>query len=59
VHIPIIYVIDLFVLSIYASRQCLAPIERKMLYGNKVTMCNQDFDVSIITRRKEEVVPLD
>jgi hypothetical protein len=59
VYIPIIYVIDLFVFSIYAGRQCPAPVERKMLYGNMVKMCTQDFDVSIVTRIKEEVVPLD
>jgi hypothetical protein len=59
VYIPIIYVIDLFVFSIYAGRQCLAPVERKMLYGNMVTMCAQDFNVSIVTHIKEELVPLD
>jgi hypothetical protein len=30
-----------------------------MLYGNMVTMCTQDFIVSIVTRIKEELVPLD
>jgi hypothetical protein len=37
----------------------MAPVERKMLYGNMVRICTLDFDASIVTRRKEEVVPLD
>ena len=51
------YVIDMFLLSIYADRQCQAEI--KMLYGNMVKIFIPDGDATIIVRRKEEVVRLD
>ena len=49
--------IDMFLLSIYADRQCQAEI--KMLYGNMVKIFIPDGDATIIVRRKEEVVRLD
>ena len=47
----------MFLLSIYADRQCQAEI--KMLYGNMVKIFIPDDDATIIVQRKEEVVRLD
>ena len=47
--------IDMFLLSMYADRQCQA----KMLYVNTVKFFIPDGDATIIVRRKEEVVRLD
>ena len=49
--------IGLFVLSIYAGRQCQA--EPKMLYGSMVKIFILDGDAIIVIRRKEMVVALD
>ena len=58
IYVDFIYVIDMFLLSIYADRQCQAEI--KMLYGNmvKIFIPNGD-DATIVIRRNEEVVRLD
>jgi hypothetical protein len=45
-------VIDLFVLSTYAGRQCPAHVERKMLHGNIVKICTPDFDATVVTHTK-------
>jgi hypothetical protein len=42
----------------YAGRQC-PGLERKILYGTMVEICTLDFDATIVTCKKEEVVPLD
>ena len=47
----------MFLLSIYADRQCQAEI--KMLYRNMVKIFIPDGDATIAIRRKEEVVRLD
>ena len=47
----------MFLLSIYADRQCQAEI--KMLYGNMVKIFIPDGDATIVICRKEEVVRLD
>ena len=57
IYVDFIYVIDMFLLFIYADRQCQAEI--KMLYGNMVKIFNPDGDATIVMRRKEEVVWLD
>ena len=49
--------IDIFLLSIYADRQCQAEI--KMLYGNMVKIFIPDGDATIVMQRKEEEVRLD
>ena len=57
IYVDFIYVIDMFLLSIYAGRQCQAEI--KMLYGNMVKIFIPDGDATIVMRKKEEVVRLD
>ena len=57
IYVDFIYVIDMFLLSIYADRQCQAEI--KILYGNMMKIFIPDDDVTIVIRRKEEVVRLD
>ena len=46
--------IDMFLSSIYADRQCQAEI--KILYGNMVKNFTPDGDATIVMRRKEEIV---
>ena len=57
IYVDFIYVIAMFLLSIYADRQCQAEI--KMLYGNIVKIFIPDDDATIVIRRKKEVVRLD
>ena len=57
IYVDFIYVIDMFLLSIYADRQCQSEI--KMLYGNMVKIFISDGDATIDMPRKEEVVRLD
>ena len=57
IYVDFIYVIDMFLLSIYADRQCQAEI--KMLYENMVKIFIPDGDATIVMRRKQEVVRLD
>ena len=57
IYVDFIYVIDMFLLSIYADRQYLAEI--KMLYGNMMKIFIPDGDATIVMRKKEEVVRLD
>jgi hypothetical protein len=57
IYVDFIYVNDIFLLSIYADRQCQPEI--KMLYGNMVKIFISDGDANIVMRRKQEVVRLD
>ena len=57
IYVDFIYVNDIFLLSIYADRQCQAEI--KMLYGNMVKIFISDGDATIVMRIKQEVVRLD